>query len=162
MQQQRNELSVWFNFAPGTSSWTDGPIAGPLIYSENIPAANSDLSMGGMELGTRNELRSLGFNVEWDVSDNLDLAFDYHNSSAESRPDSPWGSAGVLGVAAFIRGTTTVDFSNKFPILNVQLPPGVTQVAPEHAVVTGSVFQNSYNNSDVEQFQASGRFEFGT
>ena len=162
VQQQRNELSVWFNFAPGTSSWTDGPIAGPIIYSENIPAANADLSMGGMELATRNTLRSLGFNMEWDVSDNLDLAFDYHNSKAQSRPDGPWGSAGVLGVAAFIRGTTTVDFSGKFPVLNVQLPPGVTQVEPEHAVVTGSVFQNSFNDSEIEQFQASGRFEFGT
>ncbi len=161
VQQQRNELSVWFNFAPGASAWTDGPVAGPLLYSEYIPAGNSDLSMGGMELGTRNELNSLGFNVEWEVSDNLDLALDYHSSSAESRPDSPWGSAGVLGVAAFVRGTTTVDFSNPFPILNVQLAPGLGQVEAAHAVVTGSVFQNSFNTSDVDQFQASGRFEFG-
>jgi TonB-dependent receptor len=160
VQQQRNELSVWFNYAPGTSSWTDGPVAGPLIYSENIPAANSDLSMGGMELATRNQNKSLGFNVEWEVTDSLDLALDYHDSSAESQPDSPFGSAGVLGVAAFIRGTTTVDFSSDFPILTVQLPPGRTQVEASDAVVTGSVFQNSYNKSDVEQLQASGRFEF--
>ena len=31
---QRNELSVWFNFGPSSSSWTDGPVAGPLVYSE--------------------------------------------------------------------------------------------------------------------------------
>jgi TonB-dependent receptor len=160
VQQQRNELSVWFNYAPGTSSWTDGPVAGPLIYSENIPAANADIAMGGMELATRNENKSLGFNVEWEVNDSLDLALDYHDSSAESQPDSPFGSAGVLGVAAFLRGTTTVDFSRDFPILNIQLPAGRTQIEPSDAVVTGSVFQNSYNKSDVEQVQASGRFEF--
>ncbi|MBB1086985.1 TonB-dependent receptor [Lysobacter sp. SG-8] len=160
IQQQRNELSVWFNYAPGTSSWTDGPIAGPLVYSEDIPAGNADISMGGMNLGTRYQGDSLGFNVAWEVNDAFDLEFDYHNSTAEARPDSPWGSAGVLGIAAFLRGTTTVDFSNDFPILNIQLPAGVTQIEPSDAVVTGSVFQNSYNKSEVEQFQAHGQFRF--
>ncbi|NZA28672.1 TonB-dependent receptor [Luteimonas sp. SJ-92] len=160
VQQQRNELSVWFNYAPGTSSWTDGPISAPIEYSEDIPAANADLSMGGMELATRNELKSLGFNVEWAVNDALTMAFDYHDSTSESHPDSDYGSAGVLGAAAFIRGTTSVDYSGELPILTVELPPGIAEVGPEHVVVTGSVFQNSYNRSDVEQFQASGRFEF--
>ena len=58
----------------------------------------------------------------------------------------------MLGVAAFVRGTTTVDFSGDFPILNVALPPGGAQ-ASRSALVTGSVFQNSYNKSEVEQFQ---------
>ncbi len=26
IQTQRNELSVWFNFGPSSSSWTDGPV----------------------------------------------------------------------------------------------------------------------------------------
>lgn len=161
IQQQRNELSVWFNFGPSASSWTDGPVAGPIFYSEIIDPANSDLSMGGMELANKNENKSLGFNVEWDVTDSLSLEFDYHDSSAETRPDSPWGSAGVLGVAAFVRGTTTVDFSRDFPILTVDLPPGVSQVEPSHALVTGSVFQNAFTKSDIEQAQVRGRFEFG-
>ncbi|GAB3341329.1 TonB-dependent receptor [Marilutibacter aestuarii] len=160
IQAQRNELSVWFNYAPGTSSWTDGPIAGPLVYSEDIPAANADIAMGGMNLATRYKGESLGFNVAWEVNDALDLEFDYHDSTATSRPDSPWGSAGVLGMAAFLRGTTTVDFSNDFPILNIQLPQGVSQIEASDAVVTGSVFQNSYNKAEVEQFQARGQFRF--
>ena len=158
VQRQRSELSVWFNYGPGDSSWTDGPIAAPIVYSEDM--TGSDLSMGGMQLATKNTGDSLGFNVEWEVTDSLNLSFDYHDSSAESRPDGPYGSAGVLGVAAFIRGTTTVDYSGEFPILNVQLPAGVT-VDPSTALVTGSVFQNSYNRSDVEQFQVDGDFKFG-
>ena len=161
IQQQRNEMSVWFNFGPSVSSWTDGPIAGPIIYSELIPGANSDLSMGGAELANISENKSLGFNVEWQVNDDFNLSLDYHDSSAETRPDSPYGSAGVLGVAAFVRGTTTVDFSGDFPILNVQLPAGVTQVQPSQALVTGSVFQNAYAKSNVEQLQLKGRYEFG-
>ena len=161
IQQQRNELSVWFNYGPSVTSWTDGPIAAPLIYSETIPGANSDLSMGGMRLANVNENKSLGFNVEWEVNDALSLEFDYHDSSAETRPDSPWGSAGVLGMAAFVRGTTTADFSRDFPVLTVVLPAGVTQVSPSQALVTGSVFQNAYTKSEVEQGQISGRFQLG-
>lgn len=161
IQQQRNELSVWFNFGPSVSSWTDGPVAAPLIYSETIPGANSDLSMGGMKLANVNENKSLGFNVEWEVNDALKLEFDYHDSSAETRPDGGWGSAGVLGVAAFVRGNTTADFSRDFPVLTVALPPGVTQVSPSQAMVTGSVFQNAYTKSEIEQGQISGRFELG-
>ena len=159
VQQQRSELSVWFNYGPGDSSCTDGPVAAPIVYSEDM--VGSDLSMGGMQLATRTRGDTLGFNVEWDVSDALSLEFDYHKSQAESSPDGPYGSAGVLGVAAFIRGTTTVDFSGEIPIVNVQLPEGISQVEASQAVVTGSVFQNSYNKSEVEQFQAKGRFEFG-
>lgn len=161
IQQQRNELSVWFNFGPSVSSWTDGPVAAPIIYSETIPAANSDLSMGGAKFANVNENKSLGFNVEWEVSDKLNLEFDYHDSSAETRPDSPYGSAGVLGVAAFVRGDTTVDFSGEFPVLTVALPDGVSQVEPSQALVTGSVFHNAYTRSEIKQGQVKGRFEFG-
>ena len=94
------------------------------------------------------------------MNDSLKLELDSHNSVAESKPDSPFGSAGVLGVAGFVRGTTTVDFSSDFPIVNVVLPAGRTQVEPSDAVVTGSVFQNSFNKSEVQQIQASGRYEF--
>jgi TonB-dependent receptor len=156
VQTNRSELSVWFNWGPGTSSWTDGPVVGPIVYSEDM--TGSDLSMGGMSLGTKNENNSLGFNVEWEVNDALSLALDYHNSTAESSPDSEFGSAGVLGVANFIRGTTTIDFSSDFPILNVALPG---PVSPSDAKVTGSVFQSSFNKSEIDQIQASGRWEFG-
>jgi TonB-dependent receptor len=155
VETNRSELSVWFTWGPGTSSWTDGPVVGPNIYSENFNG--SDLSMGGMSLATKNENNSLGFNVEWEVNDSLSLGLDYHDSTATSEPDSEWGSAGVLGVAAFIRGTTTVDFSKDFPILNVNLS---RPVSGADALPTGSVFQSSYNKSEIQQIQASGRWEF--
>src|SRR5262245_59334924 len=56
---RRNELSVWFNFGASASTWTDGPVAAPLLYTEfyNTSADNpatpfnvegaADLSMGG-------------------------------------------------------------------------------------------------------------------
>ncbi len=160
VQQQRSELSVWFNFQPGPSSWTDGPVSAPNSYSEFTNGA-ADVAMGGAQFATRSELKSTGFNVEWEVSDALNLAFDYHNSQQETLPDSPYGSAGVLAVAAFVRGTTTVDYSRDLPIVHYELPAGVSQVDASQALVTGSVFHNSYSKSEVEQGQISGKFTFG-
>jgi TonB-dependent receptor len=160
IQTERNELSVWFNFGPSASSWTDGPVAGPLVYTELIPAANSDLSMGGAKFATKNENKSLGFNLAWDVSERLGFQFDYHDSSAESGADSPYGSNSVLGVAAFVRGDTTADFTKDFPVISVRLPAGMSGVSPSAMTVTGSAFRNGLMRMDIEQAQLGGNFDF--
>lgn len=156
---QRSELSAWFNFGPSVTSWTDGPAAAPLVYSEVIEPATSDIAMGGAEFAARNQNNSVGFNVEWDVSDRLGFMFDYHDSSAESGADSPFGSNAVIGTAAFVRGTTTVDFSGDFPILSIDLPPGQTALDPSQVITTGSSFRNSYARMDIEQTQVAGYFD---
>ena len=158
--QRRNELSVWFNFGPSSSTWTDGPVAAPLIYSETIDPATSDLSMGGAEFATKNENDSAGFNVTWDISDTFGLSLDFHNSTAESGSDSPWGSNAVLGVAGFFRGTTTGDFSSDFPVMSVVLPAGQTAIDPSQMLVTGSSFRNSYMKSEIQQGQLGGHLDF--
>lgn len=160
IQSRRNELSAWFNFGPSSSAWTDGPVAAPTLYSEFIPAANSDLAMGGAMFGTVNENNSLGFNFTWQVTDALSLELDYHDSDATSGADSPFGSNAVLGTAGFFRGTTTVDFSRPFPVLNVALPAGLSQIDPAGMLVTGSSFRNSFMKAEVEQLQTRGKFEF--
>lgn len=157
---QRNELSVWFNFGPSVTSWTDGPVAAPLIYSETILPATSDLSMGGAKFATKNENKSLGFNVAVEVNDRLSLEADYHSSSAESGADSPYGSNAVLGVAGFYRGTTTADFSKDFPVMSVVLPAGQSGIDPAQMMVTGSSFRNSYMLSEIDQGRLSGTFAF--
>jgi TonB-dependent receptor len=161
VHSQRNELSVWFNFGPSVSTWTDGPVAAPLIYSETINGPNfSDLSMGGAEFATKNENKSAGFNLGWEVSDKFSLEFDYHDSTGTSGADSPFGSNAVLGVASFNRGTTTADFSKDFPVISVVLPPGQDGISASLMQVTGSSFRNSYTKAEVEQAQLKGKFAF--
>jgi len=160
IETQRNELSVWFNFGPSVTSWTDGPVAGPLSYSETINPATSDLSMGGAKFATKSQNKSLGFNLEWNVSDRFGLGLDYHNSSAENGADSPYGSNAVLGVAGFYRGTTTADFSHDFPVMSVVLPAGQTGIDAAQMMVTGSSFRNSYMKAEIEQSRLDGHFDF--
>jgi len=158
VQRYRDELQFAFSAAPGRSTWTNGPVAAPIIYSEYIPAGNGLLPFSRVNVMTRSILKSLGLNAGWQVSDNLDLSLDYHSSNSEIRPDSPLGSSYYLGTSTFISGDVTMDFSNPLPILNIKLPPGVTGLQPEHAVLSNSGFRRGYNRSEVKQFQLSGTF----
>jgi TonB-dependent receptor len=153
LQTKRNDVSAWFNFGPSVSSWTSGPVAGPLVYTELIPAGNSDIAMGGADFATKTQNKSLGFNAQWRATNDLKLEFDVHHSTAESLPDSPFGSSNTLGTASFSRGDTTADFTHDFPVLSIKGADFVH--APQQ--VTGSVFQNGYMLGKVDQAQFKGR-----
>lgn len=152
-----NNLSAWFNFGGQETLWTDGPNATPLTYTEN--STNSDFAMGTGTDAFRNELKSLGFNLEWDVNDRLSLAADYHTSEATNEPNSPWGNSALLSIAAFSRNRTTGYFGQELPILELGLS---NPLSPDDMIVTGSVFVNDFSEMDIDQGSLSGRFEFDT
>ncbi|WP_269533657.1 TonB-dependent receptor [Chitinimonas sp. BJYL2] len=154
IQTRRNDLSAWFNFGPTTTTWTNGPVAAPLLYTEIIAPATSDVAMGSANFGTRNKNESAGFNLSWKANAKLKLDFDMHRSSAISGADSPFGSNAVLGGAMFNRGTTTVDFSQPFPVLSI----ASATLDPSKMLVTGSSFRNSYMKAEVEQAQFKGKY----
>ncbi len=152
---RRSDLSAWFNFGPSSSTWSDGPVSGPLIYNEFIPAGNSDIAMGGANFATKTTNQAVGFNALWKVTDRLTLDFDVHKSTATSKADSPYGSSNTLGTASFSRGDTMADFREDFPVLSIK---GADYVkAPQQ--VTGSVFQNGYMKGEVQQTQVKGKLD---
>ncbi|WP_431100101.1 TonB-dependent receptor [Roseateles noduli] len=152
---RRNDLSAWFSFGPSSSSWTGGPISAPLNYTELIANGDADLSMGGADFATKNDNKSLGFNLDWKATDKLRFEFDAHKSTAKSGADSPWGSNNVIGTASFNRGQTGVDFSQDLPIL---IMPTTTRNAALQQV-TGSSFRNSYMKAEVDQQQIRGSWD---
>ena len=153
-----NNLSAWFNFAGQETLWTDGPNATPLTYTEN--STNSDFAMGAGSDAFKNENKSLGFNLEWEVNDRLSLELDYHDSSAENRPNSPYGSSALLAISAFTRNRTTGYFGNeRMPVLELGLSD---PLSPDDMIVTGSVFVNNFSEMDISQGRLSGNFEFDT
>ncbi len=172
IQSMRNDMSVWFNFTPDQSAWTDGSGSSPLSYHETYgctprtyPGGEtdpgcSDLAMGASKTAVVHENKSLGFNVDWQVNDAFSLNFDYHDSSAESRPDSPYGSSNTMSTAGFFRQGAGFDMSGDFPILTVDLPAGMTAIDPAMMQATGSVFRNDYQKATIKQGQISGKFDF--
>lgn len=154
-----NDVSAWFNFGPSSGVWSDGPVAAPIVYSEAFDQPG-DLAMGGGQFSTVNENKSLGFNAQWQVNDNLKLELDYHNSSAESRPNSPFGSNNVIGTATFVRSVTTARFDSDLPTLAITYPDGFSGIRGEDMRVTGSSFRNSQMRSDIDQLQIRGNYVF--
>jgi len=160
IQGKRAGLSSWFNFTPGYISYTDGPIATPIVYSEYYPSNRFDVNMNTVRMDEINEMKSLGFNVEWQATDNLDLALDIHDSRTDIRPDNPFGSVRNLGNTAWYRGQSTVDYSGKFPILNMRLAPEVIELGSEHMSAYGTNFSKNLSHAEIRQWQASGTFRF--
>ncbi len=150
---KRNDISSWFNFGPSSSSWTNGPAATPLFYSETV--TNADVAMGVAKFGVETTLRSLGLNLNWKPSDKLKLELDAHSSNSTSGSDNPYGTNNVIGGASFNRGTTSVDFTHDFPVMSIANAP----LDPSLQEVTGSSFRNSYMKAKVEQLQLKGSWE---
>jgi len=157
MQRRRDEFLTRFNSTAGVSVWSDGPVAAPLRYGEYVPSGAGDATVNSARHHVRSELKSLGFNLEWTANDNLELALDYHQSKAEVGADSPLGSSHVLSSTTRTGGDVSVDFSRDFPILSMS---GGMPMAAENAVLGLSLFRDTFNRSEIEQFQFKGTFRF--
>lgn len=155
LSTRRNELSAWFNFGPSVSTWTDGPVAAPLVYSEVINPPGADIAMGGSRYATRNKNDSLGLNLAWKATNALSFEFDGHRSKSSSGADSPYGSNAILGTAQYNRLTTTADFRQDFPVLSIQNSP----LDPSLMQVTGSSFRNSHMEQEIDQLQLHGKLK---
>ena len=157
LKRTYNNYSAWYNFGGQQTVWTDGPNASPLTYAEDTTNNYADYANGAGSDAALTEVDSIGFNVEWDVSDRLKLAFDYHDSTSESRPNSPLGSASNLGIASFNRAYTATHFGQDLPILELGLSEPLN---PDSFLVAGSVFTNNQSKMDIEQSRVYGTWDF--
>jgi TonB-dependent receptor len=156
VHSKRNELSAWFNFGPSSSSWTNGPIAAPISYTETYTTP-ADVAMAGSIYGTKNKNESTGVNLAWKAANDLKLEFDGHHSVATSGADSPFGSNSTLGVSMYNRISNTADFSHDFPVLGLGIQGNPADGA-KLAQVTGSSFRNSYMRNSIDQAQVKGKY----
>ena len=161
----QNIHSVWMslNYAglPNGSVWTDANsenVAAPIsLHDVDGP---SDLVSQVEQSAKVNENKSIGFNLEYLVNDNLSFNLDFHSSSAESKPDSIYGNSNTIQMATWTRAETKVDFSSGFPVVEVIFPDGTSGLTPEGVVTTGTSFRNSYTRSEIDQLQLSGSYIF--
>lgn len=173
---RRQEISAWFNFGPSVSSWTSGPVKGPLSYVETVNCSDTpvtdangvtsfpgcvDVAMAQSDYATKAQNNSVGFNLKWEASDKLSFEFDAHDSTATNGEDSPLGNSNTLGVSGYFRGTNGVDFSHDFPVFGVTLPASLNgAIDPAYMEATGSSFRNSYTKAQVQQVQLGGDWKF--
>jgi TonB-dependent receptor len=150
-----NNMSIWFSPTGQSGTWSDGPIVSPLIYAESDNQI--DLPMGAGVDASKNERDSVGFNIVWDATEDLVFELDYHDSTAERKPNSEFGSSAVISIASFERQAASVDYSRDIPITTI----GVNDpLSPDDMQITGSVFENEWAKMDIEQTQFKADWHF--
>jgi TonB-dependent receptor len=115
---------------------TGEKVATPVLLHE-FTGSGKDFGYEQQHREQKNDLRSVGFNADWAVSDRFKLGFDFHDSRARSLPDDP-----ITG-----GGETAFSLAGKVPSTCLQTVPNPT---PSNPTATSCV--NS-SNFWVQQFQ---------
>ncbi len=153
-----SSIGVWFNHDQTTSSWTDGPAAGPNFYSE-VFGPGKDLAITGAVAANRSVNKSIGGNIQWDGPGALRLTVDAHHSTAESKPTSPYGSNIAVGSAIFGVQSQSVDYTHDIPVISVTMYPG-SGINAANIRPAGNAFRNAYMRDEINEISAKGGYEF--
>ncbi|QWC57282.1 TonB-dependent receptor [Erythrobacter sp. 3-20A1M] len=155
-----SSVGIWFNFGDTSSEWTDGPVAGPVFYSENF-APGKDLSYSGALSANQSENKSLGGNLVWEAPGNVTVVLDAHHSTAESKPTNKYGSSTSIGNAIFGVQSQTINFENDLPVLSYNMYPGIDPLDASLITPTGNSFRNAYFRDEINQVQLTGHYDHG-
>lgn len=155
-----NSIGVWFNHNNTSSSWTDGPAAGPNFYAEAFgPGEGKDLAITGAVAANRSINRSIGGNLKWDGPGGLRLELDAHHSTATSKPTSPYGSNIAVGSAIYGVTAQKVDFTHQIPVISVTMAPG-SEITAANIRPAGNAFRNAYFRDEINEIAFKGGYDF--
>lgn len=90
LTEDRGDQTLWMNANRYNyiEFDTGHAVATPLVLQEDEGTAK-DFGFEQQHREQQNELKSIGFNAQWQVTDNFSLGLDVHDSKMESLPDDP-------------------------------------------------------------------------
>jgi len=129
------EASFWFDSDAGTTGVADvnGTVTSPRHNDHR-------LNFAGINKVTEVQNDSYGVNFEWEPTDNLSLAFDYHNSTSESQPD------GTIGEVLTVLSGNTFDVDIGIDLTGAEVP---TTIADDGDVPNGNAYSKESIQADV-------------
>ena len=155
---------VWFNGTVDYVEYDGDPVvAAPVIFAEDVDGGK-DFFFQNLAMGTKDTLESLGLNLDWNVSDKLNLRFDAASSEAKSGGNGPQGNNVLrMNVAGGNAGWQAVDFGQEIPQGIVSVDDsvkgndnGIFDLADVGSQVTQ--FASSDQVAELEQFNFDGSF----
>ena len=160
VEVRNSNVGVWFNHNDTLSSWTDGPVAGPIFYTERFGAGErKDLSYSGGLTANRSENFSIGGNIQWSPFDSFTITADGHRSTAESQPVNAYGSSMSVGNAIFGVASQTINFDHYLPVISYTMHPGIDPLNTALITPTGNAFRTAYFKDGINQGQLSARYD---
>jgi len=169
-EQQGTELSIWMSDYKSDITFTDGLNPSPLHYAEDKRQQNPrDIATKQKYRNSVTEDDAIGFNLAWEVNDDLTLALDYNDSSSESSPLSSYGNDVTFGIGSNVLAQQGAYYgASGIPAINIGFDDcnaniglncnGVFDVAD----LGTSIYQKShaYNTNDITQIRIDGTWEF--
>lgn len=161
-EKDGRSFGVWFNNGGNVSAATINENG---TYTQ-VTEIGGDYSTNLNRGATTNENKSLGLNIDWQVTDNLNIEFDAHNSSAES------AGVGIGHDAFMIIGNTScswcenptvnidekmADFSKgEIPLIDMTLTNGQAEILPSDMGTLFAGVNKDTNTNDLDQYQLKG------
>lgn len=151
-EEFRGEVTNWVqnnNFLTRVE-FNDAAVAVPTLIREDYRVDDEDgnrLENATMDIGFAQQyrsqedtLKSFGLNLEWDVNEDLTLAFDAHHSTMDSLPSGP-GRVGEIdvGIGAQVKQGKNLYFGGALPSWDYNDPEGGTYINDcAHALSKGA------------------------
>ncbi|NQZ83676.1 MAG: TonB-dependent receptor [Colwellia sp.] len=148
----RNHFGVWF---------TGGGAINSATINENGTVETIEENGGTYDFFTylnkaESENKSLGFNLEWQATDNLNLNFDFHDSSAESFGGDTGNNTFFIMSAPVDSKTFDISQGTDIPTLDVNFIDITTDIAPNQIVANQAFANEGGSSTDITQSRFDG------
>lgn len=115
--ERRNDSSNWFNRPFDKVVFDTNPVVATALLTQETLSGTKDMGFEQQYRATKDTLKSIGLNADWDVTDKFKLTLDGHISKADSRPDASNGaSSTAVAIGAPIIASHQVDYSGDIPV----------------------------------------------
>lgn len=160
VEVRTSSVGIWFNHNDTSSAWTDGPVAGPIFYSEAFGAnERKDLSYSGSLTANRSENHSIGGNLTWEAPGGVTAQLDFHHSTATSKPTNEFGTSVSVGNAVFGVAEQGINYDTYLPVISYTMHPGIDPLDKSLITPTGNAFRNAYFRDEINQAQLKARYD---
>lgn len=176
----RAQQSVWFNTsAVAELEFDNNAVRTPVIYREEY-SGFKDTSFEQSIVDSATQNNSVGFNLEYQVSDNFALFFDAHQSIAKNTSDRR-----AAGLNANVITEEYVDWSKDLPLMSVEINDGLWRerddgnwdpavggpgghyngnangiVDPGDISGAMANFNHGHQRTEIKQYRLGGSFDF--
>jgi TonB-dependent receptor len=115
--ERRNDSANWFNRPFDKVVFDTNPVIATALLTQENESGTKDMGFEQQYRATKDTLKSVGLNADWDVTDKFKLTLDGHISKADSQPDASNGaSSTAVSIGAPIIASHQVDYSGDIPV----------------------------------------------
>lgn len=153
-QAQRNELALWFNNGQSITA-IDIDKNGTAVAATET---GGDHTFANYDEARKNENKSLGLNLKYQVSDSFTFTFDTHNSTAKSFPEGH-GNSAIMIMGLLIEGQSFDARGVDIPVIEIELFGDQENVQASDIDSLFGFARGSRMNTDITQIHLQGNWK---